>query len=191
MVVPLISGVGGYFGSDATTGLKGFYQIEQVGPLLALTLFGVGNAMIMGMAVGDLGRTLAAVVVAAAAALVSVEILGEFAIYVGAIPVVAAWSACFSLDFTSERISGAIVAGLVGLATGVAMGIVVSIPFYLIAVLVVFRMPGPYTEIFLALAAPGALCANVIFIGRLFRYTFRVASEQTSNAVQVDDAEEA
>lgn len=191
LAVPALSGLGAWLVAIGQAGGQIPDRGEMQVLLVGLTLFGAGDALIIGMAIGDLGRTLIAVIAAAVGALVAVGVFKFQAIWIGPFVVIAIWSAAFALDRTPRgyldamgtAVWASIVAafrGVIVLAASAVLGLIVSE--------ISFR------ELGRAVASLGLvisiLYVNHYFIGRLFRASFRVQAMPEATEAAPEEEEE-
>ncbi|MCZ7646286.1 MAG: hypothetical protein M5U26_13550 [Planctomycetota bacterium] len=172
--VPILAAAGAL--AAATAEVPG-RKPELVGWAVLLVLFGAGNGLLLGAAIGDFGRALLSTALPAAAAILSVELLGGFSFAFGLPLTVLALGASLSMDASARSAIDAAIYCLVNLLVGAAAG------FLLFGVTMIF------TELFLARiglgdagvavgAVAGLTLGNVIFVARVFRAAYRVESER-------------
>ncbi len=149
--------------------------------LIFLTLFGTGNAMLVGMSIGDLGRTIAGMLVASVAAMLCAPFLDHvLALIVGPVIMTVAWSACMATEPTALCIFGTMATVWAAHCTGLLIGALVSLIIGAVvfglglliqkgaSILMVTSYQGH-------LAVPILLLAgNLVFAGILFRLILRV-----------------
>lgn len=153
---------------------------ELVAAVAALAVYGAGNGLLLGSAIGDMGRTLLAVVLAAFAATLCMEYLG-MAVYILGLPiVVAALSASLSRETGVHELVRNVLGGWLMLAICLPLGLC---GMGILAALSQAGSPGPIRIALSALSAFAALAAaNVLFIGLLFRSMHRVTRMAASAA---------
>ena len=182
--VPLIALAGGFLAVNTPQTSMGVMTREQKIILIVLTLYGTGNAMLMGWAIGDFGRTLLAVFATAGASILAVNWLGHGVIGLGPFMVVAAWAGCLALEFKVRSIFEAAFTALWSFILGAAAGLIlVAILWVILAFIFSITNSHQIRLIGESIAwALSASVANAIFIGRLFRAAFRVsATEPVAN----------
>ena len=133
-----------------------------------LTLFAGGNALLLGAAIGDMGKTMLVFMATVFAALVCTALPGALALFLGPFVAITVMCATLSVRWRADEIVAAMFAGWYALFLGGAFG------FGVFAVLVIpaaSTRSEPLMVICLALA-----CAvgNLVFVGKLFGSAYRV-----------------
>jgi hypothetical protein len=174
LAVPAAAAIAGFelFASGVSTDQPPL----ELSCLVALTIFGAGEGFLLGIAIGDLGRSIVAMLVGAAAAFLSVKLLGGRAVVLGPVLIVAAVSGCLAAEWDIEDILGAIMMGLVSLVIGAVCGLPAYILTFLLGV-GLFQgsiFGGHVADLSQRLAILlGLMVANAFLVERLFRVAYR------------------
>lgn len=164
---------------------------EQLAALVGLTIFGAGNGLLLGAAIGDFGRSILAMLVGAAAALLLAPLAEGFGVLLALLGVCALISGTLALDWSPSGILEAVWTGMTALAFGLSAAFLASVVLSVLLWLLVSA--GPDLRARLILQAVCYACAmmlgNAVFIGRIFRASFRVESSagtDTTSRTQAD-----
>lgn len=137
-----------------------------------LAVYASGNGLLLGAAIGDLGRSLLAMFVGTAAALLLGPLCTPEWFWVCVPMVVASFTGSLAMDRHLEGILGAMLAGIVDFAVGLGL----ALPVFIV-VLVAGEAIGVRGAGVLPAIVVSSGIANVIFVGRMFRRAHRVRGE--------------
>lgn len=137
-----------------------------------LALYAGGNGLLLGAAIGDLGRSLLAMFVGTAMALLLGPLCTPEWFWVCVPLVIGSFTGCLALEADLDGIVGAMLAGIVDFAVGLGL----ALPVFIV-VLVAGEAIGVRGDGVLPAMVVSSGIANVIFVGRMFRRAHRVRGE--------------
>ncbi|MBI3832645.1 MAG: hypothetical protein HY291_24195 [Planctomycetes bacterium] len=171
LAVPVAAALSGY-AVVATESQVPDLSRAQLVALTSFTVYGAGNGFLLGAAIGDFGRSILAMVMGALAALLLLPLYDGVGLVLGPPFITLVMMATLALHWNMSGIMDAVWTGFGSLflaALAGALALVVSA----LGVLIVeglFRFKaGPVLAMVIAL-----MVANAVFIGRIFRASYRV-----------------
>lgn len=141
--------------------------------LTAFTVFGAGNGFLLGVAIGDFGRSMLAMIAGAFIALVLVPLYDGPGLFLAPPAMVCAMMVTLALEWTWSGMWNAVWTGIVSLflaciAGGFALGMLLIVGALFAA------LDYKHESVMLALLGLGLGIGNAVFIGRVFRAAYRV-----------------
>lgn len=134
-----------------------------------LAVYAGGNGLLLGAAIGDLGRSLLAMFVGSAAALILAPFCVSGMGWVCVPLVIGSFTGCLALEADLDGIVGAMLAGIVDFAVGAVLALPVFIVVLIVGEAIGIRSGGVLPAVVVSSGV-----ANLVFVSRMFKRAHRV-----------------